>query len=116
MDDREHRYDTAGIDTGKYRLAEEKRRPQAGEFRAHRVPRWVYRVILILALSALAVLAWYNRSNLTPSNVLQWVQSRVVGFGVGDGFPQTVAGSSIAPGNFIVSEKNLYTASDTALL
>lgn len=115
MDNRDRRYDTAGIDTGKYRIAEEKQRPPAKEFRPHRVPRWVYRVILILALSALAVLAWYNRSNLTPSNILQWVQSRVVGFGVGDGFPQTVAGSSVAPGNFIVSEKNLFAASDTGL-
>ncbi len=115
MDDREHRYDTTGIDPSKYRLTETGRRPRAKEFKARRAPRWLYRVILILALSALAVLAWYNRSNLTPSNVLVWVQSRIVGFGIGDGFPQAVAGSSIQPGNFIVSEKNLFTASDTAL-
>lgn len=113
-DNRERRYDTADVNVGKYRLPEERRR-QGGEFAVRRVPRWVYRILLILALSALAVLGWYNRSNLTPSNVLQWAQSRIVGFGIGDGFPQAIAGSSVQPGNFLVSDGNLCVASDTAL-
>lgn len=115
MRDDGHRFDTAPVPVGKHLLPETKR-PFPGRFRERRVPRWVYRVILILALSALAVLGWYNRVNLAPENALQWVQSHVVGLGAGDGFPQKIPGSSVAPKNFIASEKNLFFASDTALV
>lgn len=115
MRDEEHRYDTAPINVGKHLLPEEKK-PFSGPFRERRVPRWVYRIIVILALSALAVLAWYNRANLTPENALQWVQGHVVGLGIGDGFPKTISGSSVKPMNFMSADKNIIFASDTALI
>lgn len=115
MRDEEHRFDTAPVNVGKHMLPDEKK-ALSGKFRERRVPRWVYRVILILALCALAVLGWYNRANLTPENALQWVQSHVVGLGAGDGFPQQISGSSVAPKNFASEDKNIVLASDTALV
>lgn len=113
MHDREHRYDTAQVEIGRHLVPGKK---QPAKFRARGVPRWIYRVILILALCALAVLGWYNRENLTPENALKWLQSNIVGMGNGDGFPKKFSGSSVAPGNFISSEKNIVFASDTALM
>lgn len=116
MRDEGHRYDTVRLDgMPKHALPQEKRGGGVPGRKERRFPRWGYRVILILALCVLAVLGWYNRANLTPQNIAQWVQSRVVGFGVGDGYPKSIAGSAVAPGNFVSSEKNIVVASDTAL-
>lgn len=115
MRDDGHRYDTAPIPTGRHAVPGEKReRPD--RFRERRVPRWIYRVIAILAVSALAVLGWYNRANLQPENVLQWVKTSIVGMGVGDGYPKTFSGSTVAPRNFLCEGKNAVFASDTALM
>ncbi len=114
MRDDGHRYDTAPIPAGKHAVPEAKReRPD--RFRERRVPRWIYRVIAILAVAALAVLGWYNRTNLEPENVLQWIKTSVVGLGVGDGYPMTFSGSTVAPRNFLCEGKNVVFASDTAL-
>lgn len=114
MRDDGHRYDTSPIPVRKHAVPEEKRnRPD--RFRERRVPRWIYRIIAILAVSALAVLGWYNRANLQPENVLQWIKTSVVGMGIGDSYPKTFSGSSVAPGNFLCDDKNIVFASDTAL-
>lgn len=114
MRDDGRRYDTASIPAGKHAVRGEKR--EGGDrFRERRVPRWVYRVIAILAAAALGVLGWYNRANLAPENVLQWVKTSVVGLGVGDGFPKTFSGSTVEPKNFLSEGKNVVFASDTAL-
>ncbi len=115
MRDEEHRFDTVRLEKiPKHAVPGKKRRgfPGRGE---RRFPRWGYRVILILCLSVLAVLGWYNRRNLTPQNIVQWVEGRVVGFGIGDGYPKSIAGSSVSPQNFLSSDKNLVVAGDTAL-
>ena len=114
MHDDGKRYDTAPIPAGKHAVRD-RRKGEGGQFRERRVPRWVYRVIAILAVAALAVLGWYNRANLTPENVLQWVKTSVVGMGVGDGFPKTFSGSTVEPKNFLSEGKNIVFASDTAL-
>ena len=114
MRDDGRRYDTAPISAGKHTVPGEKRE-RTDRFRERRVPRWIYRIIAILAVAALAVLGWYNRANLTPENVLQWVKSSVVGMGIGDGYPKTFSGSTVAPRNFLSDGKNIVFASDTAL-
>lgn len=108
------RYDTEPIPIRKHALHDEKEEPLE-HLREHRVPRWVYRVIAILAVAALAVLVWFNRTNLAPENVLQWVRTSIVGMGVGDGYPKTIAGSSVGAKNFYCSGTNIAYASDTAL-
>ncbi len=108
MNDRDDRLDTAPLDT---RRAVKKNKKVSGP----RPQRWIYRVIVILALCAIAVLGWYNRNNLAPENVVQWVKSGIVGIGSGGGFPKTFSGSSVLPQNFFSSGKNIVFASDTSL-
>ena len=80
------------------------------------VPGWVYRVALILIVSVLGLLVWFNRGNLTPANISEWIQSRVVCIGVGDGFPSPVSnGRVVLAGNFASQDKNAVIVSDTAL-
>lgn len=83
--------------------------------RVFHIPRWVYRVIIILILSVLALLIWFNRENLTPRNIVEWVQTQVVGMGVGDGYPAKIAGSTVSPGNFASVNKDAVYVSDTRL-
>lgn len=113
MADDERRFDTARFDPAGHVRRGEPKRPRA--FRERSVPRWIYRVILILALSALSVLGWLNRDNLAPAAVLEWVQGRVVGIGAGDGYPHSIAGTSVQPKNFLVLDKNICIVSDTSL-
>ena len=56
------------------------------------VPKWVYRVSLILLLAVLVLVWWFNRENLTVENISDWVQTRVVGMGIGDGYPVSIPG------------------------
>jgi DNA-binding beta-propeller fold protein YncE len=108
------RYDTEPIPIRKHALRE-KKEEKSEHLHEHRVPRWVYRVIAILAVAALAVLAWFNRTNLAPENVLQWARTSIVGMGVGDGYPKAISGSNVGAKNFSCSGTNIVYASDTAL-
>ena len=86
-----------------------------GRRRTPRVPKWVYRVVVILALCVAGMLLWFNRANLTPENILEWMQVQTVGMGVGDGYPTPIVGSSVEKGNFYCRNKDLYVLSDTRL-
>lgn len=80
------------------------------------IPRWVYRVSVILIVSVLGLLVWFNRENLTPSNIVEWTQSKIVGMGIGDGYPSPISnGSSVRAGNFASVNKEAVIVSDTAL-
>lgn len=80
------------------------------------MPRWLYRVILILLISVAGLLLWFNRDNLSPQNIGGWIQSKVVGMGVGDGYPAALDnGRNIAPGNFFAADKNAVVVSDTSV-
>ena len=109
------RFDTAQLGTARRFEPQHRSGGSRKPDRNRRVPGWVYRVILILVLCVLAVLGWYNRANRTPANIMVWVQDRVVGMGVGDGFPHEISGSSVSAGNFLAFGKNLAVASDTSL-
>nr|WP_319489967.1 DUF5711 family protein [uncultured Caproiciproducens sp.] len=115
MSDRGQRFDTAEIDTAKHQIQTEKRRKKHRSRRESRVPHWVYRIILILILCVVTMLFWFNRNNLTPSNVIEWVQNSVVGMGIGDGYPSKIAGNSVSKGNFKSMNKEAAVVSDTAL-
>jgi hypothetical protein len=106
------RYDTTQIDAVK---PQEEWRRKKHSARLGRIPRWVYKIILILILCVFIMLIWFNRGNLNPSNVLEWVQNSVVGMGIGDGFPTKINGNTISIGNFKSVNKEIVTVSDTAL-
>lgn len=109
------RFDTAEIDVAKHHAPRERRRKKHRGRRESRVPGWVYRIIVILILCFVAMLLWFNRSNLTPDNVLEWVQTQVVGMGIGDGYPYKITGSVVSPGNFKSVDKELVMVRDTEL-
>ena len=109
------RFDTAEIDVAKHQSPQEHRRKKRGKKHVGRVPGWVYRIIVILILCVVGMLLWFNRSNLTPANVVEWVQTQVVGMGVGDGYPYNITGSVVLPGNFKAINKELVMLRDTEL-
>ncbi len=113
MSENGRRYDTSEFDMTRDHPPKAGRRPPI--FGERTVPRWVYRIALILFLCILGTLGWMNRENLTPANVLEWVQTKVVGMGMGDGYPHSIAGTSVQPQNFLAVDKNLCFASDTSL-
>lgn len=90
-----------------------RRRKQKSTFL--KIPRWIYKMLLILIVCVLGLLVWFNRDNLTPANVVEWVQNTVVGMGVGDGFPTAITGGSVDMGNFASVNQNAVVVSDTAL-
>ncbi len=109
------RFDTAELDPAKYK-SPRQRRPRKGQRkREGRAPKWVYRIILILILCFASMLLWFNRSNLTPENVLDWAQTQIVGMGTGDGFPYEIAGNEVSSGNFKSMNKELVMVRDTEL-
>jgi len=108
------RFDTNELAVVKHQSREEKRKKKRTR-RESRIPRWVYRIILILILCVLGMLVWFNRSNLTPTNVVDWVQNQVIGMGIGDGFPTKIAGSDVSVGNFKSVNKEAIYVSNTAL-
>ncbi len=109
------RYDTTEIDLSRHQAQTERKRKKRRRRKERRVPGWVYRVIIILILCVVGMLLWFNRSNLTPSNIVEWIQTQVVGMGIGDGYPAKISGTSVMPGNFKSSNRQLVIAGDTEL-
>lgn len=114
MNDNGKRFDTNELDAVKHQLPQEKYRKKRVH-RESRIPRWIYKIILILILCVLTMLVWFNRSNLTPNNVVEWVQNRVVGMGIGDGYPAKIAGNFVLSGNFKSVNKEVAIVSDIAV-
>ena len=91
-------------------------RPHEKSGRRGKHPRAIYRVIVILLICVVALVIWINRENLQPQNVVEWVQTQVIGMGVGDGYPAQLNGDTVAPQNFRSVGKNLYLTGDTTIL
>ncbi len=92
-----------------------RRRKRRRRGREKGIPSWVYRVILVLLAAVAGLVLWVNRANLTPENILDWVQEQVVGMGVGDGYPAAITGSVVSPKNFASSSGEAVMVSDTHL-
>lgn len=94
----------------------QKRRERRERRRQRKVPRWVYRVIAILLAAVAGLLVWFNRENLSPDKIADWIQESVVGLGVGDGFPYSLGDNLVVEaGNFCSREKDAVLVSNTAL-
>ena len=80
-------------------------------------PLWsrLIKIFLILLAAFLGLFLWLNRENLHPETVVDWLQEKIVGMGVGDGYPTPIVGSTVAEGNFASSNGDLVAVSDTHL-
>ncbi len=96
-------------------LIKKKKRGKTGN-KPSLVPKWVYRVSIILLLAVLVLVWWFNRENLTVENISDWVQTRVVGMGVGDGYPVSIPGGETEKGNFLSVDQEAVVVSNTSLL
>ncbi len=79
------------------------------------VSKSVYKIIAVLLAAALLLVVLENRESLTPGNIGNWIRTKAVGFGFGDGYPTDLTGSTADPGNFGSIDGNAYVVSDTAL-
>lgn len=79
------------------------------------VSKSVYKIIAVLLAAALLLVVLENRESLTPGNIGNWIRTKAVGFGFGDGYPTDLTGSTADPGNFGALDGNVYVVSDTAL-
>ena len=80
-----------------------------------RVPKAVYRIVLILLALVLGLAWWVNRDRLTLEHITSWVKLQFVGDSEGDGFPVSITGSSVAAGNFTAQNGEASVLSDTSL-
>lgn len=80
-----------------------------------RISKSVYKIILVLLIAALVLVVMENREDLTPGNIGNWIRTKAVGLGFGDGYPVDLTGSTADPGNFGSEDGNMYVVSDTAL-
>lgn len=80
-------------------------------------PVWsrLIKIFLILLAAFLGLFLWLNRDNLHPETVVDWLHEKIVGMGVGDGYPTPIIGSTVAEGNFDSSNGDLVMVSDTHL-
>ena len=70
-----------------------RRKRRREEEKERKIPSWVYRVAVVLIVAVAGLVFWVNRDGLTPENMVNWVQERVVGLGIGDGYPVPITGS-----------------------
>lgn len=97
-------------------LIKKKKKTKKEKNKQSLIPRWVYRVGAILLVAVLALVWWFNRENLTVENISDWVQTRVVGMGVGDGYPVSIPGSESEEGNFLSVGNEAVLVSNTSLV
>lgn len=82
---------------------------------APKVSKSLYKIAAILLAAVLVLVVLENWENLSPNNVGEWIRTKAVGLGFGDGYPASLTGSTADPGNFGSVNGNMYVVSDTAL-
>lgn len=96
-------------------MPDETEHPALSEEKSPRTSKWLYRIIAILLVAVVLLIVLENKDNLTPENIGEWIRTKAVGFGFGDGYPAELTGTSALSGNFGAADGNLYVVSDTAL-
>ena len=96
-------------------MPDETEHPALSEEKKPRVSKLLYRIIAALLIAVVLLIILENKDNLTPENIGNWIRTKAVGFGFGDGYPAELTGSTALAGNFGAADGNLYVVSDTAL-
>ncbi len=100
-------------------LAEEEAREEAQEEARReerkKVPKAVYQAAVILLVLVVALALWLNRASLSPEHIWNWGKTQLMGEGDGEGYPVSILGSQVQPGNFASYQGGAVVLSDTAL-
>ena len=71
--------------------------------------------ICVLLVAVIVSVLWVNRYNLSPTHISNWFQTKLLGIGIGDGYPVELTGSNAKVGNFFSYDGNCAVLSDTVL-
>ena len=93
-------------------MPDETEHPALSEKKKPRVSKLLYRIIAALLIAVVLLIILENKDNLTPENIGNWIRTKAVGFGFGDGYPEELTGSTALVGNFGAADGNLYVVSD----
>lgn len=89
--------------------------PKEDTIQPAKLPRALYFAGAGLILVIIGLIVWMNLDNLRPENIASWWKQQAQGENMGDGFPVTVKGNVVNPGNFWHIGSNVAALSDTAL-
>ena len=81
-------------------------------------PQAVKKIIIGICVAlavGLIVFAFANRDKLTPDNLKVWWNYDVLG-NAGEGYPVSLVGTEVKPGNFAVNQSRVAYASDTSFI
>ncbi|HIW15801.1 MAG TPA: hypothetical protein H9691_10240 [Firmicutes bacterium] len=81
-----------------------------------RVPRFIYRVALILLLCTVGLTLWLNRDNISLEGFWGWLQTQVVGTGYGGGYPASITGRETDEQNLVADNNQPAIVSDTEIM
>ncbi|MEG1426341.1 MAG: DUF5711 family protein, partial [Oscillospiraceae bacterium] len=100
-----------------YEANEDKKEPTVKHGKPEKAlsTKHLLRIIVLLFLSVFLLIMWLNRDNFSPENLGTWFKTKIMGAGVGDGFPVPLTGTSASSGNFFDSDGNCVVMSDTSL-
>ena len=88
-------------------MPDETEHPALSEKKKPRVSKLLYRIIAALLVAVVLLIILENKDNLTPENIGNWIRTKAVGFGFGDGYPAELTGSTALVGNFGAADGNL---------
>ena len=75
-------------------MPDETEHPALSEKKKPRVSKLLYRIIAALLIAVVLLIILENKDNLTPENIGNWIRTKAVGFGFGDGYPAELTGST----------------------
>lgn len=76
--------------------------------------RVLFRLVLVALAVVVATYFWQNADNLSPANVMYWVNEKLSGGQSGDGFPVEITGSSVV--SMTETQDGLAMVTDTAVV
>lgn len=84
------------------------------EMKRVKIPKLVYRISAILVVVIFGLIIWMNMDKITSGNFGSWLKVKLMGTGMGDGYPLEIMGTNVETGNFFSYEGNAIVLSDTA--
>lgn len=84
--------------------------------RSSRISKKTKRILLVLAACFVFVLIAFNVQNLSPGNIVFWIEDKFLGISGGSGYPVDIIGTQVDANNFKLMERDLIVVSDTSFV